>query len=94
MANSLVGYIALLRQLVTFCKGWVGDHYRDRSICIMEYMDSREWGEPTLPIYISTIIYIYSLYNFHAARFGSLQTKFLATPMTKTTHTVCVSQLY
>ena len=81
MANSLVGYIAHLRQLVTFCKGWVGDHYRDRSICIMEYMDSREWGEPTLPIYISTIIYIYSLYNFHAARFGPPQTKFLGTPV-------------
>ena len=63
MANSLVGYIALLRQLVTFCKGWVGDHYRDRSICIMEYMDSRKWGEPTLPIYIITIISIYIVYT-------------------------------
>ena len=25
MVNSLVGYIALLRQLASFCKGWVGD---------------------------------------------------------------------
>ena len=29
MANSLVGYIALLLQLAFLCKGWVGD----RSIC-------------------------------------------------------------
>ena len=60
MANSLVGYIALLRQLASFCKGWVGDHCRDRSICIMAYIDSRGWGEPTPPIYIymSIIIYI------------------------------------
>ena len=59
MANSLVGYIALLRQLASFCKGCVSYDCRDRSICIMEYMDSREWGEPTLTVYISTIIYVH-----------------------------------
>ena len=32
MANSLVEYIALLRQLVSFCKGWVGDRCCDFSI--------------------------------------------------------------
>ena len=43
-------------------------------------MDSREWGEPTLPIYIYQLLYIYSLHNFHAARFGPPpQTKFLDT---------------
>ena len=78
MANSLVGYIALLRQFASFYKGWVGDHCRDRSIFIMTYMDSRGWGEPTPPI----CQLLYSLYNLHAARFGPLpQTKFLATPM-------------
>ena len=25
MANSLAGYIALLRQIASFCKGWGGD---------------------------------------------------------------------
>ena len=30
--NSLVGYIALLRQLAFFSKGWVSNHCRDRSI--------------------------------------------------------------
>ena len=59
MANSLVGYIALLRQLASFCKGWVGDHCRDRSICIMAYMDSRGWGEPIPPIYIYQLSYVY-----------------------------------
>ena len=32
MVNSLVEYIALLRQLASFRKGWVGDRYRNRSI--------------------------------------------------------------
>ena len=59
MTNSLVGYIALLRQLASFCKGWVGDHCRDRSIHFMAYMASRGWGKPTPPIYIH--IYI----NYH-----------------------------
>ena len=54
MANSTVGYIALLRQLASFCKGWVSDHCRDRSICILAYMDSRGWGAPTPPIYMYT----------------------------------------
>ena len=91
MANSLVGCKALLRQLPSFCKGWVGDHCRDHSICIMAYMDSRGWGELTPPIYIyvyqlsytfiNYYTYIYSLYNIHATRFGHPQTKFLATPM-------------
>ena len=60
MDNSFVGYIALLGQLASFYKGWVGDHCRDHSIFIMTYMDSRGWGEPTPPIYIymSIIIYI------------------------------------
>ena len=52
MANSSVGYIVLLRQLASFCKGWVGDHCRDRSICIMTHMDSKRWGEPIPLIYI------------------------------------------
>ena len=30
--HSLVGYIALLRQLNFICKGWVGDCYSDPSI--------------------------------------------------------------
>ena len=46
-------YIALLQQLASFYKGWVGDHCRDRSICILAYMDSRGWGSPTPPIYIN-----------------------------------------
>ena len=50
--STHVGYVALLRQLVTFFKGWAGDHYCDRS---------REWAEPTLPIYIYQLLYIYSL---------------------------------
>ena len=58
MANSTVGYIALLRQLTSVCKGWISDHCRDRSICILAYMDSRGWGAPTPPIY--TYKYIYS----------------------------------
>ena len=57
MANSLVGYITLLRQLPFFCKGWVGDHCRNRSICSRAYMYSRGWGEPTPPIYIVYTIY-------------------------------------
>ena len=32
MANSLVGYIALLWQLASFCKGRVGDRFCDHSI--------------------------------------------------------------
>ena len=40
-------------------------------------------GEPTPPTYICTLLYIYSLYNLHAARFGPPQTKFVATPMFK-----------
>ena len=47
MANSPVGYIALLWQLSSFCKGWVGGHCRNRPICIMAHMDSGGWGEPT-----------------------------------------------
>ena len=64
MANSLVGYIhiALLRQLASFCKGWIGNHCRDRSISIMAYMDSRGWGEPTPPIYIYTHT-VYTIYT-------------------------------
>ena len=63
MANSPVGNIALLRQLASFCKGWVGDHCRDRSISIMAYMDLRGLGELTPPIYIyvNYYMYIYSL---------------------------------
>ena len=75
-SSSLVGYIALLWQLASFCKGWVGDHCRDHSKCIIAYMDSKRVG-CTHPIYI----YIYSLYILDAARFGPPQTKFLATPM-------------
>ena len=61
MANSFMGYIALLRQLASFCKGWVGDHCRNRSICSMAYMYSRGWGEPTPPIYIYIVYTIYTL---------------------------------
>ena len=57
MANCLVGYIALLRQLASFCKGWVGDQCRDCSMCIMIYMDSRDWGKLTPPIYVNYYIY-------------------------------------
>ena len=64
IVNSLVGYIALLRELVSFCKGWVGDHCHDRSICIMTYMDSKGWGEPPPPIYICQLLYIY-IYNIY-----------------------------
>ena len=70
MTNSLVGYIALLRQLASFCKGWVGDQCRDRSICIMACTDSRGSDEPTPPVYIYQLSYIYSLYNLYAARFA------------------------
>ena len=52
MANSSVGYIALLPQLASFCKGWVGDHCRDRSISIMG------WAHPTY-IYICKFLCIY-----------------------------------
>ena len=67
MANSLLGYIALLPQLASFCKGWVDDQCRDHSICIMAYMDSRGSSEPTPPtyIYISIIIYIYIVYKIY-----------------------------
>ena len=69
MANSPVGYIALLRQLASFCTGWVSDHCRDLSISNMAYMDSRGWGAPTPPVYVN-YIYIYSLYNLHAGTEG------------------------
>ena len=81
MANSTMGYIALTRQLASFCKGRVGDNCRDRSIFIMACMDSRGWGAPTPPIYIYQLSYICSLYSLYAARFGPPQTKFLGTPM-------------
>ena len=58
MAKSLMGYIAHLRQLASFCKGWVGDHCRNHSICIIAYMDSRG---PTPPIYM----YIYIVYTIY-----------------------------
>ena len=76
-ANSLAGYIALLRQLAFFCKGWVGDDCRDHSICIMACMESCGWGAPTpyiyqlfMYIYTGLYIFIYSSYNLHAVRFG------------------------
>ena len=34
MANSLVGYIALLRQLCSFYKGWVGDRLVERKMAV------------------------------------------------------------
>ena len=65
MANSPVGYIALLRQLASFCKGWVGDHCCDRSIYIMAYMDLRGWSESTPPIYIYVNYYICIVYTIY-----------------------------
>ena len=65
MNNYLVGYIALLWQLAYFCKGWVGDHGRHHSICIMAYTDCRWWGEPTPPIYIYISIIMYIVYTIY-----------------------------
>ena len=65
MANSNVGYTALLRQLASFCKGWVSDHCCDRSICILAYMDSTGWVAPTPPIYIN-------IYTRETAAFGGV----------------------
>ena len=64
MDNSLVGYIALLSARL-LCKGWVGDHFCDCSICIMAYMDSRGWDEPTPPIYIYMSIIIYIVFTIY-----------------------------
>ena len=59
MANSLVGYIALLRSSPSFAEVGSAITAAIARCSIMAYMDSRGWGEPTPPIHISIIIYIY-----------------------------------
>ena len=79
MANSLVGYIALLRQLSSFCKDWVGDH----SISIMASMNLRGWGAPAprIYMYIYIVLTIYTLLDL-----APPQTKFLGTPVDAATN--------
>ena len=48
MAYSLVGYIALLRQLASFCKGWVGDRW----IQITKHSFSMDSERPRKSIHI------------------------------------------
>ena len=80
MTNSTVGYIALLRQLASFCNGCVGDPCHDRSICIIAYMDLRGWGASTPPIYINYIYIVHKSYTL--LDLAPLpQTKYLGTPI-------------